>query len=796
MKLTHNIKHFFHIVFYNKRHYLINIGALSISIAAFAIIASYIFSQQDYDSFHVKKERIFRLINVRHYPSKVDKSAGCIEIAGQEMKSTFPEVEEFAHCIQREQIIRVNEQDFKEPNIYYTTPSFFKIFSFPIIKGGKEENISAPNTCLISEKIAKKYFGDKDPIGKQLNFIYANPVTIEGVIKSPPFNSYFNFDILVSYSTIINQGYCETCNNKNTFILLKDADCQDKLSAKFPEFIKRIHPYDDFRREYLLQPLQEMSSTTDYRFEIGKTRNGEILIYLGLIALLIIIISWLNYISLNTIISFKRLKEYGMRSVSGAKSKTIFWQIVTDSILTTLIATILGLSIAWIVLPQFYNLFNIEYFIIHKKVIFILVGLAVAGAFVIAIFPFLVYMRIKSTGVNNLFKFQKSHSETSRKAFIVVQNIIAIVLIAFSFSTYVQYKFMTDYELGFNSDNLLVVENYLSNSETDLPERVFVENLLKHPGIENVGFSSYIPGDDNNDVGGGFRMEGQKADDNIQLYEEAVSGNFFDLMKVRIVEGEGFAIDNEANSIFADVLSRTRILLNDAAVKLLGFDDNSSIIGKTIIREDAVLGTVVGVVNNYHQKALDSPISPAFFQNRNRVFNFLIKIKPGITAETLDIIKQEYKALSPSGIFNYYFLKDQLQKQYVSYADFLQVIFLFTLLSLIISSIGVYSLSRFIIMMRIKEIGIRKINGATLFEIVWMLNKDFLKWVMLAFVLATPIAYYAMNTWLEGFAYKTQLSWWIFALAGIMALLIALVTISFQTFKVARRNPVEALRYE
>jgi putative ABC transport system permease protein len=795
LKNIFNFNLFVRIVRKNPGHYLVNVSALTICIATFAFIVSYIISEKSYDSFHQNKDRIFRLINIRYYPTKIDKSAGCMEKAGTEMKASFPEVEEYAHCVKEGQIININGQDYNEPNIYYTTPSFIKIFSFPIVKGNSSNYLESPFTCLISESIAKKYFGNEDPVGKQLDFVNKKPVTIIGIVKDIPRKSYFDFDILVSYSTMVSLGYCETCNNKNTFLLLSEKADKDELVSEFPDFITRIHKDDEFKREYLLQPLSDLHLNTQYRFEIGKTSNGNILIYLGIIGLLIIIIAWFNYISLNAIISLRRQKENGIKSISGARSSSIFSQIFMESFIMTFLAGAVGLTLIGLFLPTFCGLLNIELFKIPKQT-YVTVGVIVfIGSVTTTLFPYVMYKKIRSVNVFNLLKFNKLKSGISLNLLIVAQNILAILLIAFSLLIYRQYKYMVDKELGFNSENILVVNNHMSQSTLNNPDKVFLDNLLQHPEISQVGFASYLPGTENGNVGGGFRLESQDVDKSIQIYEENVSGNFFNLLNIEILAGEGMDSDC-SESGFPVGTAGNKLLLNESAVKQFGFNNYNDIIGKKIIREDRLLGTVQGVVKDYHQRSLDSPIAPSFYKNYVNTSYFFIKINPGNIAAAIDIIRKEYKSVSPSGIFDCYFLTDYFEKQYLSYSIFLQIILFFTSLAISICMIGMFSLLRYIIFVRTKEIGVRKVIGAKSIEVMFLLNKDFIKWVLIAFVIATPFAYLSIHKWLENFAYKTELSWWIFALAGAMALGIALLTVSWQSWQAARRNPVEALRYE
>lgn len=779
----------------HKKHYVVNISALTICLIAFTFIISYIQTQKSFDSFHKNADRIFRLINVRNYPTKIDKSAGCMEIAGTELKSSFSEVEEYAHCIKRGQIININGQDYKELYIYYTTPSFLKIFTFPVLEGNKTEYLVNPFSCLISETIAQKYFGNENPIGKQLNFVYEKPVIIEGVMKDVPSNSYFNFDILVSYSTIHSLGYCEGCNNKNTFILLSEKTDKNKFAAKLPDFIRKVHPNDEFIREYLLQPLKDLHLNTNYRFQIGKTTNKNILIYLGFISILILTISLFNYISLNTTISLKRLKEKGIQTISGAKSSLIFKQLLTESTVSLFISVGFALIITIIITPFLCNLFHIEIFRIPHYTIVVLTLIVLLGSGITTFIPFLIYLKVRSLGIFTLLTTQKVKAGFSRSTFIVVQNIVAILLIAFSLLTYRQYKFMVDKELGFNANNLLVVNNYLSQSSLKNPGKVFLENLLQYPEIENVGYSSYLPGSENGDVGGGFRLEGEKLEESIQVYEEFVSCNFFDLMNIQLACGNPLSSECSPSG-FSDKNTWNKLLLNETAVKQFGFSNNEDIIGKKIIREDYYLGTVQGVIRDYHQKSLESPIVPTYYKNINNARYFLIKIQPENLKTGIKRIESEFKKIAPSGIFEYYFLNDHFEKQYLSYSNFLRIIILFTLLAISISAMGMFSLVRYMILIRTKEIGIRKVNGARVSEILKTLNIDMIKWIGLALIVASPLSYFAMNKWLEGFVYKTELSWWIFALAEIFSVGIALLTISWQSYQAACKNPVEALRYE
>ncbi|MBI9067094.1 MAG: ABC transporter permease, partial [Salinivirgaceae bacterium] len=766
MKIIYNIKLFLRIFNKYKSHYLLNIGALAICIASFIILISYTYSQNDYDSFHDKADRIYRVINVRNYPTKIDRSAGCIEIAGVEMKSNLPEVEAYAHCVKRGRLLTINGTKFKEEGIYFATPSFLNMFSFPIVRGDKTDFLKNPYTCLISESLAHKYFGDEDPIGQIIDFSYSNDFVVEGILKDVPPNSYFDFEILASYASVKAMGYCESCNNKNTFLLLREGADKSKLEAKFPALIKQIHSYDDFLREYLLQPIGEMHLTSIYRFEIGKTSDGRVLFYLNIIALLILFISWFNYINVNAIISLNRLKENGIKSIVGAKSIHIFWQSFLESVLFSFIASGLGYVVAVCVLPLVTNLFHIEHLIIPKQVLLSLGGIIILGSFVSTIIPFLTFKKIRAVNLSGLFKFQKNKSVATRTIFIVAQYVIAILLIAFSFLTIKQYNFMVDSELGYNSDNLLVVKNYIPNSYQRSDDEVFLENLLKYPGIEKVGHSSYLFGSENGDVGGGFRMEGNDLEESIQMYELNVSKNFFEMFDIEIISGSGFSRPIIDRSLEPN--QQWEVILNEAAVKQLGFKNPNDIIGKTIIRESKTLGTVIGVVKNHHQESLDKPIFPTFYIYSSMNFNFLIKIHPENIAATLKIIEEAYGNIAPAEIFEYFFLNKFFEKQYMSYAGFLKVIVLFTLLGILICCMGMYSLIKYIIQIKTKEIGVRKVNGARTSEMMLMLNYDLMKWILLAFVLACPIAWYAMNKWLENFAYKTPISWWVFALAGLL----------------------------
>ena len=791
MTFLHNLRIFTRLLLRNKKHYFINIGALAVSIATFIIILSYVYSQNNFDSFHENYDRIFRLINVRHYPSKIDQSAGCIEIAGIEMKSSFPEIEDYAHCQRKSHKLLFHNQEFMEKNIYYVSPSFLKIFSFPIIEGTKENYLISPYTCMITQKTARKYFGNDNPIGKQIDFNLGKLITIEGILKDLPSNSYFNFDFLLSYSTVHSLGYCETCNNKNTFLLLAENTDKENLESKFPALIQRIHPDDEIKREYFLQPLNKFHTTTNYRFELGTTKNGKILIYLKIIGLLILLISWLNYMSVNTIVAFKRFKECGIKVISGASSRSILFQFLTDSIHTTMIATILGFVIAMFLIPSFKNQLDIKYFMVQYKSIIVTIAIMLVGAFSATFFIFAIYNKSKGKNLSDLLKVKNLNPGITRVSFVIFQNLITIVLITFTLMIFKQYKFMTESELGCNINNVLVINNYLNKPA----DRTFMQNIRKLSFVEDAGFSSYLLGTENGNVGGGFRMEGQNIAESIQLYEEAVSNNYMKMMGMEIVAGRTINDTEEPNSAFTNRKS-DEIILNESACWLLGFTEKEKAIGKTIIRENRVLGRIVGIVEDSHQKSLDNPILPIFYRNTNYCGHFYIKLNSEPSIEALTIIKKEYKKLSPQSVYDSYFLTDQFEKQYLPYTNFAKLVLLFTILSILICCVGLFSLSKYIILMRTKEIGIRKVNGAKAAEIIRLLSSDYLKWILIAFVFACVISFYALNKWLEGFAYKSTLSWWIFILAGIIALMISMFTVSFQTFMAANRNPIKALRYE
>ena len=790
----YNLKIYYRFVLSNKRYFVMNVGALAICLASFMFIVSHILSEKGFDSFHQKKDQIYRVINIRHYPTKIDKSAGCQEKTGIEMKAYFPEVEEYAHYRRKSSIVNVNNQEYREPDVYYATPSFLQIFSFPLIAAIDTKVLDAPYTCLITEATAHKYFGNEDPLGKIIDFQNEDPLVVEGVIKDLPANSYFDFNILVSYSTIQSIGYCESCNNKNTFILVaKNADI-NKLNGKMSGFVNSIHPDDEFHREYLLQPLKKIHLTAGYRFEVGKTGNGKILSYLSVVALLIILIAWSNYISLNSISSLKRLKEKGIKSISGAKPIEIFFQLLLESLLTSLIALLFGLILFYSLHLLLCDLFQIAHFYV-SPIIFVFIGAIILfGSFTNSLIPFLIYRRVSSINVYNLLKFNKTKIGFSRTFFVVTQYIIAILLISFSLLTYKQFKHMVDTELGFNANKVLVVNNYLSKGGKNNQSLAFMENLSKYPLIQEVGFSSSLIGSENGDVGGGFRIEGQNLEQSIQVYEENISLNYLDMLNIEIIEGRNIVSDT-SEMIYRNNLS-SDILINEMAVKQFGYSKNEDVLGKVIIRENRELGIVRGVVKDFHQRSLESPIVPSFYRCQLRPNHILIKLTLGESSAIVNQINKEYKKFKPSGIFEYYFLNDHFEKQYLNYSKFLRLIVFFTVLAVFICIIGLFSLVRYTIHIRIKEIGVRKVNGAKTIEILTMLNKGIVGWIIIAFILATPIAYYVMGKWLESFAYKTSLNWGIFALSGLITLFIALITVSWQSWRAATRNPVEALRYE
>lgn len=785
----------------NKGISFINILGLAIGMMAVLLIFQYISFEKSYDRFFENTSRLQRLVLYRYYKTGLDKSVGNNYYVGQIAYEKIPEIENFCRCKRLTQYIEANGQMYKEDRTLFADSSYFDLFSHVVVSGDRKSFLRQPDVAVLTESLARNYFGSEDPIGKIIYGVNPGkkPVIVQGVIKDVPQNSHLKFDIAVSLSTVTDSSYCYSCNNTNTYFLLRKGADPVKIASEITvlameNFTERGVSID-FPIEFHLQPVTDIHLHSNYRFEHEINGNNKYLSILLAIALLILISAGLNYLNLYSSISVRRIHGIGIRIVNGATNKNIIAEFTTEAVLTGFISFILSFLLLFLFFPVFKNFLNLDFTLttafrfntwLLPLCLLILLSLVVGFLLGIRIFNIAPVSFIKKELVLKSRSF-------SRKFLLIIQFVIAIILIGSTLGVMKQINYMQKEAFTMDIDQVLVVKRPVAR-QFNSSQTAFQESILKIPGVTDYTFSTIIPGEKNNWVKGGISLKGEEKMD-YQFFQADVAPDFFQFFNVRLIAGRQFFSD-ETNWAGGP----RHLILNKEAALAFGKNKMNDLLGKTLFDYDSNpqqdIGEIVGIVDGYFQNSLDQEIKPTIFNCDQGGYYIFIKIHNKNISEIVGKVTSEFRKYFEGQYFEYYFLDEFFNTQYKSHIQLFKCFTLFSIMAVIIVSLSLFGLVLMISVTRTKEIGIRKVNGARINELLMMLNRDYVLWIVVAFIIATPVAWYILNLWLKNFAYKTELSWWIFAMAGITELIIALFTVSWHSWRTAARNPVEALRYE
>ncbi len=789
----------------------INILGLAIGLGTCFLIVLYIQDELSFDSWHAKGDRIYRVIRETRSGGQSDYLPYTSGALARTLEQDFPEVEKAVRVITLD--VRLDEKKF-EMGVCVADPELFEIFDFPFARGNLETAFPNPNAIAITESAAKRLFGDEDPIGKTITAEsnhHGGERTITAVLKDVPHNSTLQFDY-VSTGGFTSPGAKYVWENwiptdgwrpVNTYFLLREGVDLKGLSAKLPEFIDRYMGAEIARTNaYHLQPLNRiyLYSRQDYNLD---WYFGDIdrVYQFGAIAFLVLAIGCINFTNLTTAQSARRAHEVGLRKVSGAYRSQLMGQFLGESVLTSLVALVLALVAVKFVLPEFNAFFfkQLELNLSSDPLLTIaLIGIAVFVGLLAGVYPAFFLSAYEPTETLKGAFRAGSRGQWIRKGLVVVQFAISIILIASTGVIYRQLDFIKNKHLGFNMEQMVLMPIFVLDQETksDPGQKLAAryatvkQAFLNHPNVLEATAYRWWTG-----WGGGItrtiRAEGHEGTDwRMPLLE--VDEDYLDVFQIELVEGRKFdpiAFPTDTSKAF---------IINQTAVARLGWDDP---IGKSFEWVDRVRnrkGTVVGVVKDFHYSPLREKIEPVALTLRSpQFYNLGVRVKAKNMEETLAFFEKTWKQFVPADQPFDYLMWDQ-QFEYMYYAE--QRAQALTLLSsgmaILLACMGLFGLAAFTVEQRVKEIGVRKVLGASVSNIVILVSRTFAIMVLIANLFAWPVAYFAMRNWLDGFAYRTDLSWWIFVLSGAVALAIALFTVSFHALRAALSNPVEALRHE
>lgn len=784
-----------------KAYSFINISGLAIGMAVCMLIFMWVLNELSYDKFHEKADRICRLTMDFHIGTMLHTPVS-ITAAGPALVEDFPEIVTTARVDRpRRSSVRYKEKIYQEEGIGFAENAIFDIFTFSFITGDPKTALEAPNTLVITESMAKKYFGDLDPLGKILRFNDETDFSVTGVVKDVPPHSHFRFNMLRSFQTLIADGSVRDDMWFDlrffTYLLLDEQADYIQLEQKLPGFVDK-HLGEALKAtggsaQLFLQPLTKIHLYSDFERDISANSDITYVYLFSAIAIFILLIAGINFINLSTARSATRAQEVGMRKTLGAVRSRLIGQFLGESMIHSILAMALAILLIKLSLSFFnsvigselaLNFFQSPWLMAAPLGMLVIVGVLAGSypAFILSSFPPVHVLK-------GLLKAGGSHSRF-RKILVVLQFSISISLIAATIIVYGQIIFMKNKELGFDKEHVVIIPRMNESMRKSYPSlRNEMENLS---GVIDVAASDLVPS--RGHLIGTFLPEGFADDQVISLDYMNVDAHYIPTMGMEIIAGRNFSED------FATDPDES-VLINETAAKKIGWENP---LGKRFVfrpppdsgRETFYL-SVIGVVKDFHLQSLRERIEPLIiFYDHNSLRNLSVRISGENIPNTLGLLEKKWKELDPNRPFNFLFLDDSFDSLYRQEDRLKTITFYFSFLAVLIGCLGLFGMASFTAEQRTKEIGIRKVLGASVPGIVRLLAREFVLLVILANLIALPVSYFAMNRWLQSFAYRMEIHPLVFVLAALISLCIALLTVSYQAIRAALANPIDSLRYE
>lgn len=787
----------------HKGYALINIAGLSIGVASCILILQHVFYERSYDKFNVNADNIYRIKqeNYKQNLLTAEWAAGCGAI-GPALKESLPEVESYAQLYRLYVVMNVKEKEVIAPNkeeVFFATNSFLSMFSFPAIMGDKHTALDKPYSMVLTKTAAKKYFRDEDPIGKSINVNNKYEFKVTAVLDDVPSNSHFKFDILLSYPTWtewVKREFIETWWNTGmyTYITLRPGADPNQVEKKVPSVVN-AKVGEELRKDNLgfhfqLQPLKSVHLNSNVRLEAEPNGDAQTVSALTIIAVLILIIALGNYINLATARSLTRGKEVGLRKTFGSdRFQLIYTYLVETAIINTL-GILCGVVIVF--LSYFYFGDSIEGLNykswLHSDLYLILLGIFIAGTILSGYYPALVFAKL---GPMQAFKNKLGVLKSGvniRKLLVLVQFLVSLVLITVTVIILAQIRYMRGQRLGVDLEQTLVVEAPLIKKDPKSFEQrlnSFKASLRQNSTIKSITASSNIPGDKSNWNDEGVRL----------LKGGTEKGNMYRITGVDTAFINAFNLELAYGANFRNDQSKA-VIVNEAAVSLLDIPSAQLAINRQVNMMGDTF-SIIGVVKNYHHESLKVDYDPMIFYLFPPSYAYIcIKLNAANLTNVMPIISKSYQEYFSGNPFNYFFLDEHFNKQYQSEERLAKALTFFTVIIVFLSCLGLFGLSSYLVIQRTKEIGVRKVLGASLERTILLLVKDFIMPVILASFIGVPISYFLMRNWLSDFPFRIPVSWYLLTIPVLMLLIIAMISVGFHTYKVATINPAKTLRHE
>ncbi len=794
-----------------KGYSAINIMGLALGLGCFILIALYVADEWSYDRYHEKADRIYRIHSDIRFGGNDMNMAVSPDPMGAALKNDYPQVEEFTRIYNNEgsKLFKKDNQFITEQRVCYADSTLFSVFTFSALAGDLKNALNNPNTIVINETTAKKYFYSvANALGRTINCNDNDGTSykVTAVIKDMPHNSHFIFDMFLSMDNVHYDFGNFVSHNFHTYLLLKPGSDYKALEKQFPSYLNKyvlpqvnqfiqIKSMEDFEKSgnklaYSLMPLTSIHLYSARGVELGVNGNIQYVYIFSAVALFILLIACINFMNLSTARSAGRAKEVGIRKVLGTEKKALIVQFLMETILMAFIALFIGLALVALALPQFNSMagkaINIStlsepIYIAFLLVLTIFVG-AIAGlypAFFLSSFkPIQVLKGKLSAGAGN---------STLRSSLVVFQFATSIILIIGTIVIYYQLNYIQTTKIGFNKDQVLVVDNSAMGTNT---AQAFKDEISKLSGVKASCFGGYLPVQNSSRSDNTWSTSSVMNEKNgFNMQNWRIDYDYIPTMGMELIAGRNFSADYGSDSM--------AIVINESTAKLIG---TKNPINQKLYTTDGsgapIIYTIIGVVKNFNFESLRKNVGPLCFRLGNNKWASCYRISTSNVAGLIQSVESTFKKMSPGMPLNYHFLDESFNDMYQEEQRAGQVALTFSLLAVLIACLGLFGLAAYMAEQRTKEIGVRKVLGASVSNITTLLSKDFIKLVGIASLVAFPVAWWAMNKWLEDFAYRIHISWWIFLLAGCLALLIALLTVSSQAIKAALANPVKSLRAE
>ncbi len=773
---------------------LINILGLTVGITCCLMIFLFISHELSYDNFHKNGKDIYRVMRVGNLNGSGKEEVAWLAPAySTALLNDYPDViQKAVRVMPDNDLTTYNNIGFNEKNIYLADDNFFEFFSFPLVRGNPATVLKDPLSIVLTETTAKKYFGNQDPIGKVIEWNKTIKLTVTGIAKDVPSNSHLYFDMVAPISYYKDRPWFNQFPNNMlfTYVQLNPNADPKKLISKFPQFMNKYlgkyYREQGFSMDLTIDPLKDIYFQS-LQFDNVKHGSKSVVYIFMSIAILILIIACINFMNLATARAADRSKEVGLRKVLGALRKQLITQFIGEAFLFAIISSILALGLLQLLMPAYNNLlgYTMPSYWTNPLVYIFIAGVILVVGLLAGSYPALLLSSFSPIdSLKGKLKVGKRGS-FFRKTLVVFQFSISVLLIISITVILKQMNYVQNIDLGFNKEHALIIR--LDNNDISEKKLLFKNQLANDPSVSSVSLMSGEPGGFHDTHT--FEAEA-KPNESLLINTEFADFEFAKTLGLKIIAGRDLSPQFQTDSLHA-------VLINRATATKLGYSPQEAV-GKWIKNKmrDSLRRNIVGVVEDFHFSSLKDPIAPFVIAPNDDRRLALVRIKPGNLQATINRIKNIYTSLAPAYPFEYTFLDEQFNQQYKSEERQQSILTIFSAIAIFIACLGLFGLASYTAMKKTKEIGIRKVLGSSVENIVILLSKDLLKPVLVGTVIAIPAGYFIMQKWLQGFAYRVNIHWWLFAMAALVAVLIALVTVSAQAIKAAVANPVKSLRTE